>query len=181
MCSYVCVYTLLIPLLYYYYHIHTHATIIPALHVYRFLSFAAFSVGGKPLRSFRAVPQAKIPSSRRSWSNFSLVKKVVKEHMVVLSLENACEILHNSLPKLLLSATLLSSINLKGMEVPIVAVCKYPYLISVFMMLCVQVYRCVHGACSGCVFVHVLRIFACTCVFRVCVCACDCTRVHVYM
>ena len=64
--------------------------------------------------------------------------------MVVLSLEKACEVLHNSLPELLLSATLLSSINLKGMKVAIVAVGKYPYLVSVFTMLCVraQVYTC---------------------------------------
>ena len=64
-------------LLYYYHHTHTHATVIPALHVYRFLSFAAFNVGGKPLRSFCAVPQAKMSSSR-SWSNFSLVKRLSK-------------------------------------------------------------------------------------------------------
>ena len=79
---------------------------------------------------------------------------------------------------------ILSSINLKGMEVPIVAVCKYPYLISVFMMLCANVYMfivSVHGACSGCVFVHVLDIYVHVCLGYVCLCACDCTRKHVYM
>jgi hypothetical protein len=59
--------------------------------------------------------------------------------MVILALENSCEVLHHSLPKLLLSTTLLSSIDLKVVEVAIVAVGKYPYLISV---LCV--YMCSH-------------------------------------
>ena len=68
-----CVHALRITL-YYSCHIYTHAT---ALHAYWFLSFAAFNVGGKPLWSFRAVPQAKMSSSR-SWSSFSLVKKLSK-------------------------------------------------------------------------------------------------------
>ena len=164
---------LFISLLYYCCHIHIHATVIPALHAYRFLSFAAFSVGGKPLWSFRAVPQAKMSSSRRSWSNFSLVKNVIKEHMVVLSLENVCEFLHNSLPKLLLSATLLSRTNLKGVKVPIVVVGKYPiptsFLVSVFTMLCVHKCIHVHSMCTWCAF----RVYICTRVFRVCVCACE--------
>ena len=106
--------------------------------------------------------------------------------MVVLSLENACEVFHNSLPELLLSATLLSSINLKGMKVAIVAVGKYPYLVSVFTMLCVHKCIHVHSMCTWCVFrvyvcACVFRVFVCTCVFRVSVCACDCTRVHVCM
>ena len=97
---------------------------------------------------------------------------------MVLSLENACEVLHNSLPKLLLSATLLSSINLKGMKVAIVAVGKYPYLVSVFTMLCVHKCIHVHSMCTWCVF----RVYVCTdvCLRYLCahmclgyVCACE--------
>ena len=54
------------------------AIVTPALHAYQFMSFATFNVGGKPLQSLRAVPRAKMSSSRRSWSNFSLVKKLSK-------------------------------------------------------------------------------------------------------
>ena len=81
--------------------------------------------------------------------------------MVVLALEKTCEVLHHSLPKLLLSTTLLSGVILQGVEVAIVAVSEYLYLISVFRVcVCTRV-------CSWCVYAH-MYVCTCGCVQGVC-------------
>ena len=143
--------------------------------------------------SITCIPVLELCSSQCGWKSFTVLpccptgkdvilkeileqllagKKVVEEHMVVLSLENACEVLHNSLPKLLLSATLLSSINLEGVEIPIVAVGKYSYLVSCYVCTSACMFIvCVHGVCSGCMFVHVCLGCLCAhvCLGYVCV------------
>ena len=73
--------------------------------------------------------------------------------MVVLSLEEMCQILHHSLSKLLLSTTLLAGVHLQGMIIAIAAICKYPHLYwqcSVFGV-CVGGYVCVCGWVCVCV------------------------------
>ena len=72
-------------------------------------------------------------------------EKVIEEHMVVFSFEKTCEVLHHSLPKLLLCTTLFTSVNLQGVEVAVVAVSKYPHLYSrvcVCMCVCGRMCQC---------------------------------------
>ena len=147
-------------------HPHTYATVIPTLHVYRFFSYAALYVGGKPLRSFHAVPQAKIPSSKRSWSNFSLVKKLSKNtwffplRMHVRSFTTLCPSASLHYPPFQYKFERYGSTHCGCLQVPVP---KF----SVHMMLCANIYMfivSVHGACSGCMFVHVLGIYVHLCV-----------------
>ena len=138
---------------------------------YRFFSFAFFSAGGKPLRSFWAVPQAKMSSSSRSWSNFSLVKRYRRTHGGFFLWEDVwgpspLSTQVASLHYPLFQCTL--------MEIAVVAVSKYPHLYSQCVCVCafvsVCMCECVHVCVCACV-----RVCNCMCV---CVHVCACTCVH---
>ena len=55
-------------------------------------------------------------------------KEIVKESVVVFSMQFSCEGLHHSLPKTMLySGAFLPSVNLEFLEIAIVAISKYPH------------------------------------------------------
>ena len=59
-------------------NVHSNIHLAYVCHNYRFFSLTFFKTAGNPLRSFRAVSYAKIPSQSKSWSSCSLVKKLSK-------------------------------------------------------------------------------------------------------
>ena len=50
-------------------------------------------------------------------------EEIVEESMIVFSMQFRCECLHHSLPKTMLHSVLLPSVNLKPLEIAIVAIC----------------------------------------------------------
>ena len=102
-------------------HMHVHSHHVHLLCADLFFSFAVFKAGGKPLRSFRAVPHADIFFSQ-IMQQLLTSKEIVKENMMVFPLQVLCEVFDNPLTQVLLAAALLAGVHLELMEVSIMAI-----------------------------------------------------------
>ena len=122
--------------------IHMHSVFV---HHYQFFNFTLFNAAGNPLRSFRAVPQAKMSSFSRSWSNSSLVKKLSKNTWWLFPLSRRVRSF-TTLSKLLLSTTLLTLVwyrnshcSCQQVPIPLLAMFNV-FSVCVFSVLCVCVW-----------------------------------------
>ena len=124
--------------------IHIHSVFV---NHYRFFSFTLFNAVGNPLRSFRAVPLARMSSFSRSWSNSSLVKKLLKNtwwffplRRRVRSFTTLCPSCFSPLPSLPVYTCKYGNSHCGCQQVPIPLLALFS-VFSVCMCVCVCVWH----------------------------------------
>ena len=96
--------------------------------IYLFFNFTCFRAGGNPLQSFLAVTQARMLSSRRSWSSCSLMKKLSKKTWWSLPFRSRVRSLTTLWPSFFSPLPFLPVYTWKLQLGVKVAICKHPHL-----------------------------------------------------